>query len=76
MENEFKLKNVTIAIDQTPLEREKGIYWLRSINPDSPISAWGQPEEIGILFGKWLCNTIAAMEKNNCKCIKIDISWE
>ena len=76
MEDKFKLKNVTIHIDQTPLEREKGAYWLRSINPESPISAWGKPEEIGQLFGTWLSKTIAAMEKNNCKLIKMDISWE
>ena len=76
MKDTFKLNNVTIHIDQTPSEREKGAYWLRSINPESPISAWGKPEEIGKLFGEWLSRTIAAMEKNNCSLIKIDLSWE
>lgn len=76
MKDTFKLNNVTIHIDQSPSERAKGAYWLRSINPESPISAWGRPEEIGMLFGEWLSRTIAAMEKNNCSLIKIDLSWE
>lgn len=76
MKDKFALKNVSIHIDQTLIEREKGCYWLRSINPNSPVSAWGKPNEIGQLFGEWLGNTIAAMNKNNCKLIKIDMSWE
>lgn len=76
MKDKFKLKNVTIHIDQSPSERVKGKYWLRSINPESPISAWGSPEEIGMLFGVWLSRTVAAMQNNNCSLIKIDLSWE
>lgn len=76
MEDTFKMKNVTIHIDQTSLERKKGVYWLRSINPENPISLYGKPQEIGKSFGDCLSRTIAAMEKNNCKLIKIDISWE
>lgn len=76
MKDTFELKNVSINIDQTPMERKRGIYWLRSINPVSPLSAWGKPNELGQIFGIWLANTIEAMNKNNCKLIKIDISWE
>lgn len=76
MKDTFELKNVTILIDQTLLEREKDEYWLRSINPESPLSVWGKPFEIGQLFGIWLNNTVSAMKKNNCKLIKMDISWE
>lgn len=76
MKDEFKLKNVTIHIDQTLLEQEKGCYYLRAINPSSPVSCWGTPDHIGQTFGKWLSDTITAMEKNNCKLIKIDLSWE
>lgn len=76
MKEEFALKNVTIVIDQTPKEREKGWYYLRSINENSPLQAYGSPVEIGTRFGQWLNNTIAAMAKNDCKMIKIEVKWE
>lgn len=76
MKEEFALKNVTIVIDQTPQEREKGLYYLRAINVDSPLQSYGTPQEIGERFGQWLSNTIAAMSKNDCKTIKMELSWE
>lgn len=76
MKDEFKLNNVTIVIDQTPMEREKGLYYLRATNKTSPLQAYGSPVEIGTRFGYWLSNTIAAMQKNDCKTIKIDLKWE
>lgn len=72
----FALKNVTIVIDQTPMEREKGLYYLRATNVNSPLQAFGTPEELGTRFGQWLSNTIAVMQKNDCKTIKIDMKWE
>ena len=76
MKDTFKLKHVTIIIDQSSLEREKGDYYLRATDPRNPISAWGKPEKIGQLFGIWLSNTIKVMNKNKCKLIKIHLSWE
>lgn len=76
MKDKFTLKKVTIHIDQTLMERKKGLYYLQATEDTSPLSFQGKPYEIGEIFGKWLGNTIAAMDKNNCKLIKIDISWE
>lgn len=76
MKEKFALKNVTIVIDQTPIEREKGWYYLRATNENSPLQAYGSPVEIGTRFGQWLSNTIDAMSKNDCKTIKIELKWE
>lgn len=76
MKGKFALKNVTIVIDQTPMEREKGLYYLRATNENSPLQSYGTPQEIGERFGQWLSNTIAAMSKNDCKTIKIEMKWE
>ena len=76
MKDKFALKDVTIIIDQTPLEQKKGLYYLRAINENSPLQSYGTPQEIGERFGQWLSNTIAAMQKNDCKTIKIELKWE
>ena len=76
MKHEFGLKNVTIVIDQTASEREKGVYYLRAIEHNSPLQAFGTPYEISTLLGQWLSNTLNKMSKNNCKTIKIEFSWE
>lgn len=76
MKDTFKLKNVTLVIDQTPMEQEKGVYYLRATNDNSPLQCYGTPEHIGNTFGQWLSNTIAAMDKNDCKIIKMELTWE
>ncbi len=76
MSKKFALKKVTIHIDQSQIEKEKGLYYLQATSDTSPLSFQGKPYEIGEAFGKWLGNTIAAMDINNCKLIKIDLSWE
>lgn len=76
MKDKFELKNVTIVIDQTPMEREQGLYYLRATNEKSPLEIIGNPSQIGEKFGQWLKNTIAAMDRNNCKKIKMELTWE
>ena len=76
MKDEFALKNVTIVIDQTPIEREKGLYYLRATNVNSPLQSYGTPQEIGERFGQWLSNTITAMPKNDCRTIKMELTWK
>ena len=76
MKDEFKLKSVSIVIDQTQLEREKGLFYLRAINVDSPLHSYGTPKEIGERFGQWLSNTLAAMQNNEYKTIKMELKWE
>lgn len=76
MKDEFKLKSVSILIDQTQHEHKKGLFYLRATNVDSPLQSYGTPQEIGERFGQCLSNTLAAMQKNNCKIIKIELKWE
>lgn len=72
----FALKKVTIVIDQTAMEHEKGLYYLRATDIDSPLQSYGTPQEIGERMGQWISNTIAAMNENKCKVIKMEITWE
>lgn len=76
MKIKFGLKNVSLVIDQTPLEREKGCYYLRALAENSPLQCYGTPQEISERFGQWLNNTISVMEANNCKAIIMEIKWE
>ena len=76
MKDKFELKNVTVVIDQTPLEAKKSLYYLRATTQRSPLEIQGTPKEIGTMFGQWVTNTIAAMSKNNCTKIKINMRWE
>lgn len=72
----FALKKVTIVIDQTKMEREKGLYYLRAIDFNSPLQSHGTPQKISEIFAKWLSNTIAAMNQNDCKLIEMEITWK
>lgn len=76
MKDEFKLKNVTIVIDQTPMEHKYDVYYLRATTLHSPLNSFGTAEHISEMFCVWLCNTINAMDKNDCKKIKMDLTWE
>lgn len=76
METKFDVKQVTIIIDQTEMEREDSHYYLRAIAENSPVSSYGTATEIGQQFGQMLSNTIAAMTENNCKIIIMEISWK
>lgn len=73
---EFALKKVTIVIDQTAMERLKGLYYLRAIDFNSPLQSHGTAQEISERFSQWLSNTINAMDENNCKVIKMEITWK
>lgn len=72
----FALKKVTIVIDQTKMERERGLYYLRATDIHSPLQSHGTPQKISKNFGQWLSNTIAAMNENECKVIKMEITWK
>lgn len=76
MNNEFKLNDVTIIIDQTPLEKEKNCYYLRAEEFDSPLSSWGPADIVSNRFAQWLENTLNAMSVNDCSTIKMTISWK
>ena len=72
----FELKEVTLVLDQTPNEREKGLYYLRAVEVNSPLQLLGTPKEISDMFSRWLCNTIEEMNNNNCNTIKLVMSWK
>lgn len=76
METKFEVKQVTIIIDQTEMEREDGHYYLRATADNSPVCSYGTATEIGQQFGQMLSNTIAAMAENNCQTIIMEISWK
>lgn len=76
MKDEFKLKNVTIVIDQTPTERQRGKYYLRATNMNSPLEILGTSGEVSEIFSQWLYNTMNAMGRNNCSKIKMELTWE
>lgn len=78
MKDVFNLKKVTFVIDQSQksTEHEKGLYYLRATNANSPVQIYGSPSQIGETFGQLLSNTIEAMEKNNCEVIEMELLWK
>lgn len=72
----FYVRKVEIIIDQSEEEKAAGLYYCRTTKPRTTTEIQGTPQEIGDMFGKWVTNTISAMEKNHASRIKMQISWE
>lgn len=74
--DEFTLKEVTVNMC---LRNDKnGHYFdIYAIQPTSPLNVpYCTAERAGLVLGKWVENTLNAMEANSAETITMQISWK
>lgn len=64
-------KSVTIEIGPAL----NGIFEMDAVEINSPLNYYGNSNEIVMMFGCWLKNTLDAMNQNNAKTLRIYCSW-